>query len=45
MSERGYCHRSVGGNKTTEYLPPRADHSLAWPDPILYRGKGSGIWP
>ena len=20
-------------------------NSLAWPDPILYRGKGSGTWP
>ena len=20
-------------------------HSLAWPDPIPHRGKGSGIWP
>jgi len=19
--------------------------SLAWPDPILHQGKGSGIWP
>jgi len=25
--------------------PPTTPPSLAWPDPIPHRGKGSGPWP